>query len=78
MEKNLPAMRDTWIQSSEWEDPLEKEMAIYFFFFFFLYFYLENFLDREAWWAKVHRVTKSWTRLGDKHFHFKRKQKTSN
>ena len=22
--KNLPAMRDTWIQSLGWEDPLEK------------------------------------------------------
>jgi len=25
--KNLPAMRETWIQSLGWEDPLEKEMA---------------------------------------------------
>ena len=24
---------------------------------------LENPTDREAWWATVHRVTKSWTRL---------------
>ena len=24
---------------------------------------LENPMDRGAWWAKVHRVTKSWTRL---------------
>ena len=24
---------------------------------------LENPMDREAWWATVHRVTKSWTRL---------------
>ena len=22
--KNLPAMRDTWVQSLGWEDPLEK------------------------------------------------------
>ena len=22
---------------------------------------LENPMDRRAWWAKVHRVTKSWT-----------------
>ena len=22
---------------------------------------LENPMDREAWWATVHRVTKSWT-----------------
>ena len=25
--KNPPAMRETWIQSLGWEDPLEKEMA---------------------------------------------------
>ena len=27
MVKNLPAMRETWVQSMGWEDPLEKEMA---------------------------------------------------
>ena len=27
--KHLPAMRETWVQSLGWEDPLEKEMAIY-------------------------------------------------
>ena len=25
------------------------------------YFCLENSMDREAWWATVHGVTKSWT-----------------
>ena len=25
--KRLPAMRETWIQSLGWENPLEKEMA---------------------------------------------------
>ena len=25
--KNLPAMRETWVQSPGWEDPLEKGMA---------------------------------------------------
>ena len=25
--KNLPAMRETWVQSLGWEDPLEKGMA---------------------------------------------------
>ena len=24
---------------------------------------LENPLDRDAWWARVHRVTKGWTQL---------------
>ena len=27
--KNLPAMREIWIPSLGWEDPLEKEMAAY-------------------------------------------------
>ena len=27
MEKNLPAMQKTWVQSLGWEDPLEKGMA---------------------------------------------------
>ena len=31
---------------------------------------LENPMDREAWWAIVHRVTKSQKRLNDKHFTF--------
>ena len=25
--KDLPAMRETWVQSLGWEDPLEKGMA---------------------------------------------------
>ena len=25
--KNLPVMRETWVQSLGWEDPLEKGMA---------------------------------------------------
>ena len=25
--KNLPAMRETWVQSLVWEDPLEEGMA---------------------------------------------------
>ena len=28
--KNLPAMRETWVQSLGWEDPLEEGMATYF------------------------------------------------
>ena len=30
-----------------------------------LYSWLENSMDREAWQASVHGVTKSWTRLSD-------------
>ena len=39
---------------------LEKEMAIHSC--------LENPMDRGAWWATVHGVTKSQTRLNDFHF----------
>ena len=31
---------------------------------------LENPMDRRAWWAKVHGVAKSWTRLSDFNFTF--------
>ena len=27
MVKRLPAMRETWVQSPCWEDPLEKEVS---------------------------------------------------
>ena len=27
MVKNLPAMRETWVRSLGWEDPLKEEMA---------------------------------------------------
>ena len=29
MVKSLPAIQETWIQSLDWEDPLQKEMATY-------------------------------------------------
>ena len=29
MAKNLPAMQETWVQSLDWEDSVEKEMAAY-------------------------------------------------
>ena len=29
MVKRLPKMRETWVRSLGWEDPLEKEMAIH-------------------------------------------------
>ena len=27
--KNLPTMRETWVRFLDWEDPLEKGMAIH-------------------------------------------------
>ena len=35
----------------------------------FQYSCLENPMDKGAWWARVHRVTKSWTRLKRQHTH---------
>ena len=61
--KNLPAMQKTHVQSLSWEDPLEKEMAIQ-------YSCLENSMDRGAWQAAVHGLTKSWTQLSDYHSHW--------
>jgi len=41
------------------------------------YSYLENPMDRRAWWAPVHGVAKSRTRLRDFYFHFAARRKTS-
>ena len=30
MVKRLPTIRETWVQSLGWQDPLEKEMATHF------------------------------------------------
>ena len=65
MVKNLPAVQETQVQSLGWEDPLEKEMATHSSILG-----LENLMDREAWWAAVRGVTKSWARLSDSHTHF--------
>ena len=60
MVKKLPAMWETWVKSLGWEDPLEKEMATHSSILA-----MENSMDRGAWWATVHGVTKSWTQLSD-------------
>ena len=60
MVKNLPAMQETQVQSLGWEDspgegngnPLQ-------------YSCLENPMDGGAWWATVHGVAKSQTRLSN-------------
>ena len=60
MVKSLPAMRETWVQSLGWEDPLDEDMAT-----------LSSILawripmDRGAQWATVHGVEESQTRLSD-------------
>ena len=51
--QNLPAVQETQVRSLDWEDPLEKEMATH----------SSNLawripMNRGAWWATVHGVTK--------------------
>ena len=55
--KNLPAMRETCVQSLGWEDPLEKGKATY-----------SSILAWRIPWTIVHGVTKSRTQLSDFHF----------
>ena len=56
MIKNLPAVKETQVQSLGWEDPLEKGMATHSSILAW-----RIPLDRGAWWAIVHGVTKSDT-----------------
>ena len=58
MIKNSRAMQKMQVGSLGGEDPLEKEMAAHS-----QCSCLENPMDREAWWATVHRITKSQTQL---------------
>ena len=60
MVKKLPAMWETWVQFLGWEDPLEEGMATHSRILSW-----RIPMDRGAWWATVHRVTKSWTGLSD-------------
>ena len=58
--KNLPLMRETWVQSLGWEDPLKKRMATH-----------SSILAWRIPWTEepggLHsiRVSKSWTQLSD-------------
>ena len=52
------------VQPLGWEDlPLEKEVATHSGILAW-----KNPIDRGAWWAIVHRLAKSWTRLSDLQF----------
>ena len=57
--KNLPAMWETGVPSLGQEDPLEEGMATHSISC------LENSMDRGAWRATVHGVTKSQTQLNN-------------
>ena len=59
MVNTLPAMREIWVQSLAWEDPLEKGMATY-----------SSVLAWRIPWTEepgklVHGVAKSQTRLSN-------------
>ena len=58
--KNLPAVQETWVRSLGWEDVLDEDMATHFIILAW-----RIPMDRGAWWAIVHGVTKSRTRLSD-------------
>ena len=60
MVKNLPATRETWVQSLGWEDPLEEGMASHSCILAW-----RIPMDRRASQATVHGVTKSRTQLSD-------------
>ena len=55
MVKNPLAVRETWIQSLGWEDPLEEGMATHSSILAW-----RIPMDRRVWRATVHRVAKSW------------------
>ena len=54
--KNPPAMQETWVQSLSWEDLLEEGMATHSSILAWTVS-----MDRKAWQATIHGVTKSWT-----------------
>ena len=60
--KSLPAIQDPGSISGLGRSPGEGNSNPLH------YSCLENPMDRGAWWATVHRVSKSWTRLRDFHF----------
>ena len=58
--KNLPAMRETWVRSLGWKDPLEKGKATHSSILAW-----RIPMDRRAWQATDHGVSKIWTQLSD-------------
>ena len=58
--KDLPAIQETRVQSLAWEDSLEESMTTHLSLLA-----RRSPMDRGAWQASVHGVTKSWTQLSD-------------
>ena len=56
MVKNPPSMRETWVRSLGWEDPMEEGMATHSS--------IPDWrmpMDRGVWWATVHGLAESQT-----------------
>ena len=53
-------MWETWVRSLGWADPLEEDVATHSSILAF-----RILMDRGTWWATVHGVAKSRTRLSD-------------
>ena len=60
--KNPPAMRETWVWSLGWEDPLEEGTATHFSILAW-----RIPMDRGAWWAAAHRVKRVGHNWATKH-----------
>jgi len=60
MVKKLPVMWETWVPSLGWEDPLEDGVETHSSILVW-----RIPMDKEAWQATDHGVTKSQTRLSD-------------
>ena len=58
--KNTPVMWETWVQYLEWKDPLEDSIATHSSILAW-----RIPMDRGAWRATVHGVTKNYTCLSD-------------
>ena len=54
MVKNLPALRETWVQSLGWEDHLEECMVTHSGILAW-----RILMDRGAWRAAIHRAAKN-------------------
>ena len=63
--KNLPAMRETWVPSLGWEDPLEEGMATHSSILAW-----RIPMDRGAWWATAlggHKESDTTERVSTAH-----------
>ena len=67
MVKNLPAMWDTWVQSLDWEDPLEEGMATHSSILVWRIPRTEELGGLQS--IGAHRVRHDWSNLVHAHTH---------